>query len=81
MKRKQGHWFCDHCDDVVFLSYERTEMKNIPCPDCGYLACNFVPAKIDRKVLGQWWFDHMKTVAAESATPELYDQRPARKRL
>jgi hypothetical protein len=74
MKQK-GHWFCDHCDDVVFLSYEHPEIKNIPCPDCGHLACNFIPAKISRKILGEWWFDHMRRMAEEKGTPELYDQR------
>ena len=79
--KSNGHWFCDHCDDVVFMTYEKTSARNAPCPVCGYLACNFVPAKLSRKVLPVDWFLEMHRVATEAATPELYDQRPHKLRI
>lgn len=75
MKKASGHWFCEHCDDVVFMSYQRTEAKNVPCPSCGHLACNFVPARLSRKILPAEWFDEMRRVVAEAASSELPDQR------
>jgi hypothetical protein len=71
-----GHWFCDHCDDVVFMSYERVTMRNVPCPVCGRLACNFIPRRISRKELGECWFASMRRVVDEATTPELDDLRP-----
>ena len=70
-----GHWFCDHCDDIKFMTFERTSSKNVPCPDCGYLACNFIPAKLSRKILPAEWFEKMREVVAANATPELVDMR------
>jgi hypothetical protein len=71
----QGHWFCDHCDDIVFMSYERTDQTNVPCPRCGRLACNFIPRKLDRKTLPKDWFNAMRELVAANATPELPDMR------
>jgi len=73
--KSNGHWFCDHCDDVVYMTYQRTSADNVPCPVCGWLACNFVPAKLSRRMLPAEWFAEMRRVVAEAATPELYDQR------
>lgn len=70
--RQKGHWFCNHCDDVVFMAYQRTAEKNVPCPDCGHLACEFVPEKLTRAQLGEKWFDAMKRAA--DGTPELPTQ-------
>ena len=67
----KGHWFCDHCDDVVFMSYEGITQVNVPCPVCGHLACNFVLMKINRKTLGEYWFDAMRRRVAEAVNPEL----------
>lgn len=72
--KSSGHWFCEYCDDVVFMSYQRTNESNVPCPVCGRLACNFVPAKLSRKVLPSEWFDEMRRVVAVAATPELFVQ-------
>jgi hypothetical protein len=74
MKTK-GHWFCEHCDDVVFMSYEKVWSKNVPCLVCGYLSCNFVPDKITRKVLSSEWFAAMRRAVDEATTPEMFDQR------
>jgi hypothetical protein len=70
-----GHWFCDHCDDVVFMSYEAVTQNNVPCPVCGHLACNFVPNKISRRVLSASdWFAAMRKAVDEATTPELHVQ-------
>jgi hypothetical protein len=73
--KSNGHWFCDHCDDVVFMSYERTSSHDVPCPVCGHLSCNFIPARLSRKILPAEWFDEMRRIVSEAATPELSDQR------
>ena len=78
---QKGHWFCDHCDDVVFMSYENRDSKNVPCPSCGHLACNFIPAKLTRKMLPAEWFAEMRRVVAESETPEIFEQRYYKKIL
>ena len=70
----EGHWFCDHCDDIQFMTYERTDQTNVTCPKCGWLACNFVPRKLSRKILPKEWFEAMKELVAEKATPELPTQ-------
>lgn len=67
----KGHWFCDHCDDVVFMSYEAITRTNVPCPVCGHFACNFVPAQITRKVLPAEWFNAMRRAVDEATNPEL----------
>jgi len=46
-----------------------------PAQACGHLACNFVPARLSRKILPADWFEEMRRVVADAATPELYDQR------
>lgn len=74
---RQGHWFCDNCDDVVFMAYEKTSVANLPCPACGHLATNFVPSRITREMLGKKWFDAMRGQIDAATTPELYDQRHA----
>lgn len=74
MKTK-GHWFCDNCDDVVFMAYERITAVNVPCPVCGHLACNFIPAKLSRAVLGAEWFSAMRKAVDDATALELYDQR------
>ena len=71
MKRIKGHWFCDNCDDVVFMSFEAYTSCNVPCPSCGHLACNFVPATLSRKVLPSEWFSAMRRVVDEAVNPEL----------
>lgn len=73
---KKGHWFCDHCDDIVFMSYERITSKNVPCPVCGHCACNFIPHKISRAVLAAHWFEAMREAVDAATTPEIFDQRP-----
>lgn len=70
-----GHWFCDNCDDVVFMSFEHPTRKNVPCPVCGHLACNFVPARLSRRVLPSEWFEAMHRAVDAATTPDLYDQR------
>jgi hypothetical protein len=70
----KGHWFCDHCDDIIFMSYQKTDEKNVPCPNCGHLACHFVPAKLSREVLPQSWFDKMRDQVDRATTPELPTQ-------
>jgi hypothetical protein len=74
MKKLNGHWFCDHCDDIVFCSHERPCEGMIACPACGHIAAHFVPHKINRKVLGENWFENMRLVAAQQDTPELPTQ-------
>jgi hypothetical protein len=80
-EKLKGHWFCDHCDDVVFMSYHFTSSANVPCPVCTHLACNFIPAKITRKILPEDWFREMHLVVAAAKTPELFDQRKHKKIL
>ena len=75
LMKSNGHWFCDHCDDVVFMTYQNTSAHNVPCPACGHLACNFVPARLSRKILPAEWFEEMRRIVSEAATPELSDQR------
>jgi hypothetical protein len=70
--RKKGHWFCDACDDIVFMSYEKTEQTNVPCPACGHLACNLIPEKINRQTIGNQWFDKMRDPVNH---PELFNQQ------
>jgi len=78
MNRPKGHWFCDHCDDVVFMYYEKVTQTNIACPCCGHLACNFVPEKISRNMLPADWFKAMRKAVDEATTPLLPDARPAK---
>ena len=74
MKRPPGHWFCNNCDDVVFMSYQRTDARAVCCPDCGRIACEWVPDKITRKQLGEVWFGKMRETVAAAETPELPTQ-------
>lgn len=67
----KGHWFCDNCDDVVFMYYERTTLANVSCPVCGHLAANFIPAKITRKDLAEDWFGRMRRAVDDATNPEL----------
>ncbi len=68
----QGHWFCSgKCDDVVFMSYEHVTQANVPCPVCGELSCNFVPAKLNRKVIAAGWFDQMRRHVDAATNPQL----------
>lgn len=71
----KGHWFCDHCDDIVFMTYEQRTQRNVCCPVCGHLACNFVPATISRAILPAEWFDAMRRIVGEATTPQLPTQR------
>ncbi len=71
----KGHWFCEHCDDVVFMSYERVTVKDVPCPVCAFPACNFVPEKLSRKMLPAEWFAAMRRKVDESVNPELPTQQ------
>jgi hypothetical protein len=75
-----GHWFCDNCDDVVFMSYERITSTNVPCPVCGHLSCNFVPQKLNRNTIAAGWFDAMRRAVDEAVNPELPDMRHYKKR-
>ena len=67
----KGHWFCDHCDDIVFMTFERRTQTNVPCPVCGHLACNFIPAPITRRMLPAEWFAAMRRAVDEATQPEL----------
>jgi hypothetical protein len=71
----KGHWFCDNCDDIVFMSYEKQTQTDVACPDCGHLAANFVPATVTRKMLPAEWFEAMRKLVDSATTPELFDQR------
>ena len=73
--RVKGHWFCDHCDDVVFMTYERVTATNVPCPVCGHLACNFVPASLGRRQIAAAWFSEMRRQVDEATNPELPEMR------
>jgi len=75
MARTKGHWFCDHCDDIVYMTYEAITQTNVACPVCGRLACNFVPAPITRKMLPSEWFEAMRRAVDEATHPELPTQR------
>jgi hypothetical protein len=79
MPRSKGHWFCDHCDDVVFMSYEAVTQTNVPCPRCSYPACNFIPEKITRAMLPAVWFAAMRRAVDEATNPELPDMRNHKK--
>jgi hypothetical protein len=74
MPRPPGHWFCDNCDDVVYMSYEAITQANVSCPVCGHLACNFVPQKLSAKILPAQWFEAMRQKVNESTNPELPTQ-------
>lgn len=79
LPQTKGHWFCDHCDDVVFMTYERITLPNVACPVCGHLACNFIPAQLTRKMLPAEWFAAMRKVVDEATALELPDARHATK--
>jgi hypothetical protein len=66
-----GHWFCDNCDDVVFMHYEKPTVVNVPCPSCGHCACNFVPARLSRRLLPAEWFSAMRQAVDAATNPEL----------
>lgn len=69
----RGHWFCTVCDDVVYMTYERTTAKDVPCPSCGHCSCNFVPLKLSRAQIAAGWFDAMRRKVDEATNPELPD--------
>ena len=71
MSKIKGHWFCDHCDDVVYMAYERVTQTDLPCPSCGRSACNFVPSRITRATLGHAWFDAMRKSVDAATTPDM----------
>lgn len=70
----RGHWFCDHCDDVVFMTYERKTSGPVPCPNCGRLEARFVPQALNRAVIAQEWFEAMRRAVDNATQPELYVQ-------
>jgi hypothetical protein len=70
-----GHWYCEHCEDVVYMSYERVNTSNVLCPRCGCFACNFIPVKLSLHKLAPSLFDEMRRVVAAAGTGELFDQR------
>lgn len=74
MSRIKGHWFCDHCDDVVFMNYEAITQVNVCCPRCGHLACNFIPQKLGRSMLPAEWFNAMRRAVDDATSPELPTQ-------
>ena len=76
----KGHWFCDHCDDVVFMAYEAVTQKDVACPRCGQLTCNFVPRGISRKILPAEWFNAMREAIDAATNPELPTEFPRRKK-
>jgi hypothetical protein len=76
----KGHWFCDNCDDVVFMTYERRTQGNVCCPVCGHLSCNFIPATLSRKILPAEWFAAMRRVVDEATARPLIEVRPQAKR-
>jgi hypothetical protein len=53
------------------MSYEHITQSNVPCPVCGELTCNFVPAKLNRQAIAAWWFDQMRKQVDAATTPEL----------
>ena len=71
MPAPKGHWFCDYCDDIVFMSFERWTQTNVPCLKCGRPACNFIPATLSRKVLPADWFNAMRELVNAATNPEL----------
>lgn len=73
--KPQVHWFCDQCDDVVFMYYEKITSSNVPCPRCGHLACNFIPHKLSRSMVAADWFNAMRKAVDEATNPELPDMR------
>jgi len=77
----KGHWFCDHCDDVVFMHYEKPTSKNVPCPCCSFPACNFIPHKLSRSQIAAHWFDEMRKAVDHAVNPELPDMRHHKKIL
>lgn len=79
--RIKGHWFCNRCDDIVFMSYEKITVVNACCPTCGHLACNFIPHALSRKIIPAEWFDAMRRAVADATNPELPDQRPHKQML
>ena len=71
----KGHWFCDNCDDVVFMTFERVTQHDVPCPVCGHLSCNFIPARLPRRVIAAGWFGEMRRQVDASTNPELITMR------
>jgi len=57
------------------MSYERRSAKNVVCPVCGYLACNFIPEKLGRGQIPAEWFEAMRRAVDSATVPELFDQR------
>ena len=47
-----GHWFCLHCDDTVFLPTPRPghDDKPVKCPDCHHKTASFVPGPGPKRV-------------------------------
>jgi len=71
MSAPKGHWFCDHCDDIVFMSFERWTQTNVPCPKCGRPECNFIPRTLSREILPAEWFNAMRKLVDQATNPEL----------
>jgi hypothetical protein len=71
MKKTKGHWFCDHCDDIIFMSYQKPDMTNVFCPVCGRLSCHFVPTQLTRKMLGEKFFKALRDSIDAQTTPDL----------
>jgi hypothetical protein len=70
-----GHWYCENCEDVVYMGYEKVHTSNVLCPRCGQFACNFIPKKLSLHKIAPSLFDEMRRVVAEAQTAELFDQR------
>lgn len=56
------------------MSYEGITQKNVACPRCGHLACNFIPQAITRKILPAEWFAAMRHAVDAATNPELPNQ-------
>ncbi len=70
----KGHWFCDRCDDVVFMTYEHRTAGMVCCPVCGHIAAHFVPHTLSRSMIAKQWFEQMRAAVDAATTPELYNQ-------
>lgn len=65
-----GHWFCHHCNDIVFMKYEAPSGIVVHCPACGRCTAEFIPAKLTRAMINPAWFDAMRQVASGEVTAE-----------
>lgn len=75
MTRPRGHWFCDHCENVISMT-DDVAQTNVRCRECGHAACNFISyatKTIVPTLSPAEWFAAMRRVVAEATNPELPD--------